>query len=99
MEYVIIRNNKAPVKSVFEAIEAPGLKNPNEKQKFMLSMICDGVEFLEYNIFDAPSIKTILKTKMKENDYLYSILSNGTLHLEGIHTGKIKYKKLHEKTD
>lgn len=93
MEYVIIRNNRAPVKSIFECLEVSELKNPNEKQKFMLSTICDGVEFLEYSVFDAPSIKTILKTKTKEGDYLYSVLSNGTLYLEGVHVGKVKHKK------
>lgn len=90
MEYVIIRNNKALVKTVFEYFEGSELKNPNRKQREMLTWICDGVEFVQSSAFESVSIKNFIQTKMNAGDYLYSISSNDSLKLEGIHNGKTK---------
>lgn len=87
MEYVLVRNNKAPVKLVFEYLEATELRNPNSLQKLMLQELCDGVEF--YNT----DRMTEVKEKMNPGDYLYSVKTNDTLFLECIHNGKNKTTK------
>lgn len=90
MEYVLVRNNKAPVKLVFEYIEATELRNPNGLQKLMLQEICDGVEFYKTDRMAE------VKEKMNPGDYLYSITSNDTLKIECINNSKNKTTK-HEK--
>ncbi len=71
-EFFIIRNAyKAPVRRVFDYLDAASLKNPNGKQKIMLDEICDGIDFFNTDkIMDA-------KYRMKEGDYLYEVSYNG----------------------
>jgi hypothetical protein len=78
-EYAIIKNNKAPVKCVFDYMEAEELKNPLPHQAELLKQICDGVEFVE-----SAKWRDVLKN-MKKGDYLYLVESN-KLNLTAIAT-------------
>lgn len=67
-EYILIKNAyKAPVKRVFDYLNYNSLKNPNPKQKLMLSEICDGVDIFEEKNNEAA------KNKMQPGDYLYEV--------------------------
>lgn len=79
-EFIIVRNNKAPVKAVFEMLYAEELRNPSPLQKIMLDSICDGVEFIKVeNQSKAVEL-------MKNNDYLYTYDKDGVLHLKVVAT-------------
>ena len=67
-KYLLIRNNKAKVKVVFDYLSVNELTNPNDKQKAMLSGICDGVEVIEEDR------EQRAKEKMKPGDWLYRII-------------------------
>lgn len=72
-EFIIIRNAlKTQFPRVFDMIEVDAFKNPSEKQKTMLSEICDGIEIIEA----ADNKKA--KTTMKQGDYLYKVVNKQT---------------------
>ncbi len=68
MEFLIVRNNKAPVKSVFEYLAISEIRNPNTKQQLMLNTLCDKVEFHQTDGMWGTELKETLNT----NDYMYS---------------------------
>ena len=66
--FFIVRNAyKAPVRRVFDYLDAKTLEKPNEKQKKMLEGICDGIDFFESDR------NADAKSRMKEGDYLYEV--------------------------
>ena len=71
MEYLIVRNNRAPYKQVFEYMGAWELRQPTYKQKQMLAEICDSVEFIH---LDSMSIKEAhARAKMNSGDWLFEV--------------------------
>jgi hypothetical protein len=80
MNYLIVKNNKAPYKGVFEYLEEFELRNPTSKQKQLLTTLCDGIEFYKVERLSE------VKDKMTKGDYLYYIDYKGKLELESICT-------------
>jgi hypothetical protein len=79
MKLIIIKNNKSPVKTVFDYMTEGELLNPLPHQRKMLEQICDGIEIREWTC----SYKSVLKT-LSPGDYLYESGAREFIKLVGI---------------